>query len=175
MGYLLELTLPTAEGCSSTDLFQNSSIISSRCSGYWQITLCWFCKQFTIQAPSSDISSSEWNEWHHNRYVQGRRTYSSTSEMLFCVCSFGFVPYFPSANKSMSLLNEELAMLSWKLSKKLHKCIWKLRPLPLQNRWPPRDLEATTQLTFSDNSRPLSGWSNRFQSTGFLSLNTSYS
>jgi len=31
----MEVILSTAKGSSSTGLFQNKSIISSRCSGYW--------------------------------------------------------------------------------------------------------------------------------------------
>lgn len=170
----MELILSTAKGCSSTGLFQNNSIISSRCSGYWQITHCWFCKQFTVQALPSDISSSEWNEWHHNRYVQGRKTYPLTFEVLFCISSFAVVPYFPSANKSTSLLNEELAVLSRKLSKNLDKCIQKLRPLPLQKK---DDLPEIWKLPLHWLSMtiPDLSLSNRFQSTCFLSLNTPHS
>lgn len=87
MRYLMELILSTAKGCRSTSLFQNNSIIFSRCSGYWKITHCWFCKQFTVQALSSDISSSEWNKWHHKRHAQGKRTSPSTFDVLFNIYS----------------------------------------------------------------------------------------
>ena len=105
-------------------------------------------------------------------WMKGSSALSVHLQTTFFFSCFDVVPHFLS-EITMSLLSKELVMLSRKVPKNLDKCIWKLWPLLLQKGWSPSGLEVTAQLVFNDNSRPLYVWSNRLQSTGFLSLNNS--
>lgn len=161
------------EGYSSTGLFPTNSIISSRCSGCWQITRCWFCKQFIVHSLSSDISSCERNKWHQNGYGQGRRTSSDLWGAVLCLffCSW-YISLVQTTKLCLCWMRnlrcpwESYIGTTINAYKSLGLCSWRWKG------WSPSCL-GVTQVIFSDNSRPLSiSSSNRFQGTGFLSLNT---